>query len=404
MFKNISITSFIHTAFAITFIALITAFVLFLQYDKKVFNTQKESRYQLIASGFLSNLDFLETDRDMQRLFDHYRVRSVDDNNLRVEILTQGEVIFFRERFDSRVRVFNYDGKFYIYIQQLGFNLMLEDMKSKSYNAFIAFFLFAGLFTVFLLLYFFIIKKLLPLKQLNRRIQQFGQGKTDTVIEIDGNDEIAKISKSFAQAVKNINSLIASKNLFMKNFMHELKTPIAKGKISVALLPPSKDRQILTNVFDRMDVLVKHIATIEKAKMSILNKKRVSVKTLLQYSKTVLDVTPKLHEQVEDFTCYVDEQMMVIVLKNLIENGYNYGDGEVWITVKANKIEICNRGKELDKPLQHYSEAFIKNSQSSGLGLGLYLCQSILQLHKSKLQYSYSEGKNCFSFNLPPQN
>ena len=400
MINKISITTFIHIAFTITFVVLLTTFLLFLQYDKKNFHTEQQNRYQLITNGFISGLQFLQNQDELKNLYEHYQVKEIIDWDQRLEILNEGEVIFFRERFDSRVRVFLFEDSYYIYIQRLGFNLMLKDMKPKSYNRHIAFILFATLFSVFYLLYYFIIKKLLPLRELNSKIKRFGNGETDIDLKIEGSDEVATISQNFDKAVCNINSLIKSKNLFMKNFMHELKTPIAKGKITIELLPDSKDKELLRRVFDRMDTIVKDIAAIEKAKIAHLTRKTILFSKLLDNASHLLLDGVKIKQEIEDFSVFVDEEMFTIVLKNLIENAHKYGTKDIILKAKDAKVEICSYAPPLAKPLQYYTDAFTKETSSKGLGLGLYLCQTILNLHQSKLQYTHENGYNCFSFTL----
>ncbi|MGM0623658.1 MAG: ArsS family sensor histidine kinase [Campylobacterota bacterium] len=401
--RKISINAFLHTVFSIAFFVLFATFLLFLQYDRANFQVEQENRYELISNGFISSLQFVQSEENLDNLYSHYRVRPVNSTDLALDILKKGEVLYFREWLDSRSRVFFYNDTYYIYIQQAGYNLMLQDIKPKSYDSFIAFVLFAILFLVFLSIYYFILKKLAPLKQLNKKIKKFGQGQTDIDLVIEGNDEIAAISTSFDKAVKNINSLIESKNLFMKNFMHELKTPIAKGKITLQLLPSSPDRDLLDRVFDRMDSIIKEIATLEKAKLALNHRKKLRFTQILHSAQAIILDGVKLQKDVLDFEIYGDEEMLVIVLKNLIENAYKYGDTAVQIEAKKGKVKICNPGAKLTKPLEYYTEAFNKDSKSKGLGLGLYLCQTILNLHQSRLEYTYKEGVNCFSFTLHRQ-
>lgn len=180
--------------------------------------------------------------------------------------------------------------------------------------------------------------------------------------------------------------------------MHELKTPIAKGKITTALLPDSKDKELLDKIFDRMDKLVKEIATIEKSKIALLKRKQISITKLFENAKLMMLDGVQINSNIEDFKVFADEEMLTIVLKNLLENSYKYGNGDVTFWAKKGKVEICNPGPKLEKPLHHYLEAFIKDRNSKGLGLGLYLCQTILKQHKSSLCYEHKNGKNCFWF------
>ena len=168
--RKISINAFLHTVFSIAFFVLFATFLLFLQYDRANFQVEQENRYELISNGFISSLQFVQSEDNLDNLYSHYRVRPVNSSDLVLDILKKGEVLYFREWLDSRSRVFFYNDTYYIYIQQAGYNLMLQDIKPKSYDSFIAFVLFAILFLVFLSIYYFILKKLAPLKQLNKKL------------------------------------------------------------------------------------------------------------------------------------------------------------------------------------------------------------------------------------------
>ncbi|MGM0533682.1 MAG: ArsS family sensor histidine kinase [Campylobacterota bacterium] len=400
MMKNISITAFIHLVFTLAVLIIVAAFLLFLHYDRKNFQMQQENRYQLISNGFLSGLQFLPKKEQLQMLYDKYTVKPVQKDKKALRVLKEGEVIFFREQFDSRVRVFVYEDDYYIYIQERGYNLMLQDMKPKSYNIYIASILLFVFLATFITLYIMVLKKLWPLKRLQRKIVQFGRGDTTVKVGMDQKDEIGMIAQSFDRAIANIDSLIESKNLFMKNFMHELKTPIAKGKIAVELLEDSSDKQLLKNVFSRMDTIVKNIATLEKAKTSVIRKKKHRFGRIYDNTKRLFFTEAQFVEDIRDFEIYADEEMLMIVLKNLLENAQKHSVGGVRIEAANGQVRIYSKAPPLDKPLAHYIEAFVKESGSKGLGLGLYLCDTILQLHDTKLAYDHSNGWNCFYFTM----
>ncbi len=398
--KNTSITTFVHISFLLAFVVMITAFVLFIQYDKKHFSLEQKKRYQLIANGFLSGFQFFPSQKDLEQFYEKYKVTPVKQRELKLAILNHAETIYFKESFSSRIRVFLHRGNYYIYIQEVGYNLMLKDRKPKSYNMQIAYGLFFALVGIFLLLYIAILRKFMPLKELHKKIERVGAGQTQLQLALEGGDEIAKISQSFEKAMQNINSLITSKNLFMQNFMHELKTPIAKGKIAVAMLKPSRDKELLERVFDRMDRIIKEIATLEKAKTARLQPVKLYFNDVLEHARELLLESGECTVESEDFILQGDRELLAIVLKNLLDNAIKHGS-DVSIRAKGGRVEICSKGEKLQEELSYYTEAFVKDRNSKGLGLGLYLSDTILKLHGSALSYRYKEGKNCFYFTLP---
>ena len=179
------------------------------------------------------------------------------------------------------MRVFKQEDDFYIYVQQLSYNMMLKDLKPKPYNSEIAVSIYIFSVIVFLLLYLTLRRKLLPLKLVNDKIQLFSHGDTTVKIGLNSTDEIGTIAKSFDDAILYINNLTNSKNLFMRNMMHELKTPIAKGMIIAETIPDGiPDKDILQRAFVRMHDIIKELATVERVSSNMITTNKESIKFL----------------------------------------------------------------------------------------------------------------------------
>ena len=80
--------------------------------------------------------------------------------------------------------------------------------------------------------YIFVIYKIKPLRKLKRQIVKFANGELDGVQNVgNGKDEISEVSEAFYGALPD-QGANDSRHLFLRNIMHELKTPITKGLIA----------------------------------------------------------------------------------------------------------------------------------------------------------------------------
>ncbi|MDQ7083412.1 MAG: ArsS family sensor histidine kinase [Sulfurovum sp.] len=246
---------------------MIATFLLFLSWDKDRQKIEKYKRYQLISITFLSNLQQNSTQKNLEKLYKELYVKAVPLKHLpkiKEQIQSSGETVFSGGSSLGRVRVFDIQGNHYIYVQRMAHNIMLQDNRPENYYFEIAVSLGIFLITLLLLLYLAVLKKLYPLKRLHKQIQKFAQGDIQTRISYEYDDEIGKIAKSFDDAIVHIHKLSTSKNLFMRNLMHELKTPITKGRIIVEMIDDDATKEILVRAFERMNELISELAELER--------------------------------------------------------------------------------------------------------------------------------------------
>ncbi len=75
---------------------------------------------------------------------------------------------------------------------------------------------------------------------------------------------LPKVANEFDRAVKKISALMNSRQLFLRTIMHELKTPIGKGRIVSEMIEDEKSKQRLIDIFERLDILISEFSKIEQ--------------------------------------------------------------------------------------------------------------------------------------------
>jgi len=402
--KNLSVTTFIHILFSVAIIILIATFLLFISWDRDRSKIEEFKRYQLLSVTFLSKLQSYPSEEELEKLYKALHVKPVDPKklpSLKVTIQNRGKTLFSGGSSAGIVRVFDINGKRYINVQRMSYNLMLEDDLPENYYFEIAIAAGVSIILILLLIYLAVLRKLYPLKKLHRQIQRFAQGDMNTRISYEHDDEIGKIAKSFDDAIVHINQLSTSKNLFMRNMMHELKTPITKGRIVVEMLEDEGMKKILVRAFERMNELITELAELEKVTSQSFepNFEYVMLSEVVQESKDLLMSQSNCFKiEMEEMAITTDKKLMALVIKNLVDNAMKYGTGEcVMLRTNYNIIEIISEGKALEHELSYYTEPFSQaEKRSSGFGLGLYIVHNILEKLGYRLGYKNYEGKNIF--------
>ena len=374
---------------------------MFLNYDKQKHEISLENRYELIAENFLSSFQNQPTKESLIAIFKKFKVKPVEEREKKLEIITNAQELTITQNYLGTYRVYKYNDEYFIYVQQYGYNIMLKDVDSHNYSiAFIIAGFIVSLLT-FLFLYEILKRKLKPLKVLNKQLIEFSNGNKDIKLNYASTDEVGTIAKSFNEAINIINNQSKSKDLFMRNMMHELKTPITKAMFIAETLDDEKTRLNLQKAFKRMDDIIKELATVEKltSKNTMIYKEENLFSNIYNRTLEIMLVNPNnIEAQIIDFNFKVDNSMMPIALKNLIDNAIKFSSNKkAIINANENKIEIVSLGEQLKHELSYYTEAFSQEEKrSDGFGLGLYIVKTIVNLHGFKLEYKYEDGKNYF--------
>ena len=405
MIKNISISTFVNIIFSLAFISIFITFAMFMNYDKQKHEVSLQNKYELIAENFLSSFQNQPTTDSLVSLFKKFKVKPIEEREKKLEIIKNAQELTITQNYLGTYRVYKYNDDYFIYVQQYGYNLMLKDSDNHNYSvAFIIAGFIVSILT-FLILYEILKRKLKPLKILNKQLIEFSNGNKDIKLNYKSTDEVGTIAKSFNEAINIINNQSKSKDLFMRNMMHELKTPITKAMFIAETLEDEKTRLNLQRAFKRMDDIIKELATVEKltSKNNMIYKEENTFLNIYNRTLEIMMINPNnITANIEDFDFKVDNSMMPIALKNLIDNAIKFSPNKKAI-VDANKerIEIISLGEQLNHELSYYTEAFSQEEKrSDGFGLGLYIVKTIVNLHGYKLEYKYEGGRNYFIIDI----
>ncbi|WP_330848486.1 ArsS family sensor histidine kinase [Aliarcobacter butzleri] len=280
--------------------------------------------------------------------------------------------------------------------------LLIDELNEKDFKYFWLVVLFS--IDVLLLWFFmFIEKKLKPLISLKKDMKNLSNGNLQISTKTDGKDEISQVAKEFDIALKQLKELRDSRNLFLRNIMHEFKTPITKGRLITDIYEDSERKFILIRVFQRLEYLLSEFAKIEELTSGkiTLDKRKYYVVDLIEQAFDILLLEEDVIEveYSHELKIEVDFELFSIALKNLIDNAIKYKtEQKPKIIINEDSIQIINKGKELSKDIKEYFKPFNHDYETatSGLGLGLYISNNIIKIHKFELNYIYEDGYHNF--------
>ena len=388
--------------FLITSLLLIVSFVFLLSHENFKKNEQIFERYKPIikmVSGkkFYFDKDFHKNLLDMNyELFESKEeIKNILSNNKKM--------IFARSnKHNETFKIFEIDGKIYLFFVYFDTQILIKDLDSQNLtNSFYTIFVFVSLLVVITILYINTLKKLLPLKELKDKVINFGDEKFDFELSNSSSkDEVTLLANEFKKSAQKLKNIKESRNIFIRNIMHELKTPITKGKFLLQLEKSDENIEKLKMVFNRLESLINEFATIEEliSQNRVLEKKSYFLEDLLDNAKDILMIDDNcVKNSYENIKLNVNFKLFSIAIKNLIDNAIKYSnDKKVEVLTQNEDILFVNSGKKLEGDFEKYLEPFYSKSSNESFGLGLYIVFNILKANGYNLLYKYEDGKNIF--------
>ena len=302
--------------------------------------------------------------------------------------------------------LYEQDGYRYMITPEKTGSMILKDLKTKPINVYYMWWLYGAFVLVQFALFISIAISIYPLKHLQTQIRRFGEGEMNLKLASNGKDEIAEVSNEFDKAVRKIKEMMTSRTIFLRNITHELKTPITKGQLSLEFLEESRTKEILTNIFLRLNLLTREFLQIENitACDCQVTTKNYHIVDILDNAVDLLFLEPGcIKHNISNRTIEADFDLMTIVFKNLIDNGIKYSsDSNVFLHLEGDELAFCSRGDAMEHDLEYYIQPFTKCDMNieDSFGLGLYIVYYILEKHNFSFSYKYENGINSFIIHL----
>ena len=403
--KRSSVFYTITFIFALALTSIFLAFLWLMDYDKQNYARELNAKYSTIARNQLFLMSGIINEKEYERQTGDFKMPEITNEQQKEEILANATVLEEISADIGSSAIMIYQNHHYLKVQHVDKILLLKDNDYQPYRYDIIKIIFLLVAIILLAAYVFVIRKLKPLRKLKRQIAKFAAGEIDEVQNVSsGNDEISEVAEAFYDAVSQIKNLNASRKLFLRNIMHELKTPITKGRLAAEMIEKSKNQERLVSVFIKLENLINEFAAVEQVTSSIAlnNTKICRIDDVIDEALDIAMVDPGqvTISKLEDVNLNADFKLLAIAAKNMIDNALKYSpDKHVNITITRESIKFINEGERLSKELRHYVEPFTKGeSAQKSFGLGLYIVENIIKAHKLTLSYEYKNGLNVFSF------
>lgn len=270
-----------------------------------------------------------------------------------------------------------------------------------------------------------------PFDRITTAINDVKAGYTDEPIVGPNYLETEQIINAFNALLRRMKVLDDSRQEFVSNVSHELKTPITSMKVLADSLLAQEDvpnevyREFMTDIgaeIDREDKIINDLLALVKMdkKASGLNITSVDVVNLTEIVLKRLRPIARKHnieltlESKRAITAEIDEVKISLVIMNLVENAIKYNKDEGWVKVELDAdhqffyVKVIDSGYGIpEESLDHIYERFYRVDKSrsreiGGTGLGLSIARNAVLMHRGTIDVaSVVDEGTTFTVKIP---
>lgn len=269
------------------------------------------------------------------------------------------------------------------------------------------------------------------LNKLSSEIDKITDGNIEEIDSVYSYTELEAVSNSFNKMLNKAKKLEGSRQEFVSNVSHELKTPMTSMKVLADSLLSQPDASLemyrefmidINNEIEREDKIINDLLSLVKfdRKTGTINVKQTDLNELLeQILKRLRPIAVKNHVELvfESFravTAEVDEVKLSLALSNLIENAIKYNKEDGWVRVSLNAdhkfffVKVVDSGIGIPEEFQDqiferfYRVDKARSRGTGGTGLGLSITKNVVMMHHGEIRlYSKEDDGTTFTVRIP---
>ncbi|SEK58524.1 MULTISPECIES: sensor histidine kinase [Pseudobutyrivibrio] len=270
-----------------------------------------------------------------------------------------------------------------------------------------------------------------PIKRMSKSLDAIVREYTSEMPEEDSFTELQDISSKFNEVIGKLHSIDESRQEFVSNVSHELKTPLTSMKVLADSLNGSEDvpiemyKEFMLDIGDEIDretKIINDLLSLVRMDKSgaQLNVTAVNINELIEHIlKRLKPIAEKsdievVYESFRPVVAEVDEVKFTLVVTNLVENAIKYNNEGGWVHISLNSdhqffyIKVEDNGLGIpEDSVEHIFERFYRADKShsreiGGTGLGLAITKSAIAMHNGeiKVRSKLNEG-STFDVRIP---
>lgn len=251
---------------------------------------------------------------------------------------------------------------------------------------------------------------LMPIPSLMEGVTAVASEDFDHTVPVVSNDELGELTKAFNAMSQRVAAIIASKRRLLFDVSHELRSPLTRMNVALAMLPDGKAKVSIERNIRELNTMITEL--LENERLAVLGGALVvehvdivalAAKVVESFGHDARRI--EMDTLTESLEITADSQRLAVALRNVISNALKYSsesEGPVKVTVfpddEGARLVVTDSGIGIPPEAQvKVFEPFYRTDDSrsratGGYGLGLSLTKSIVDAHGGVIQLSSIPG------------
>jgi len=256
-------------------------------------------------------------------------------------------------------------------------------------------------------------KRLLrPVRLLDDGVERLSRGDLNVAVRVITRDEFGVLTEAFNKMVGRVREMVQARDQLLLDVSHELRSPLTRLKVALALLPDDENRSGMVGDLNEMETMIAELLELERLRDG------------RGIRRETLDLVSIIHEVAENYRkgppgiriafplrevwLDIDKDKIKTVLRNLLDNAVKFGLPDslpVAIDLEQNADTVTLRIRDDGPGIPHADIANLfepfyrvdrsRSKKTGGYGLGLSICKRIMEAHGGSIAVTNNPGRGA---------
>jgi signal transduction histidine kinase len=256
-------------------------------------------------------------------------------------------------------------------------------------------------------------KRLLrPVRLLDDGVERLSKGDLNVTVPVLTHDEFGVLTDAFNKMVGRVRQMVEARDQLLLDVSHELRSPLTRLKVALALLPDDENRSGMVGDLNEMEAMIAELLEMERLRdgrgirLETHNLVSVIHEVAGNYRKGPPGI--RIVSPLREVRMEIDKDKIKTVLKNLLDNAVKFGFPDslpVAIDLEQNADTVTLRIRDDGPGIPHADIANLfepfyrvdrsRSKKTGGYGLGLSICKRIMEAHGGSIAVTNNPGRGA---------